>query len=100
MRSMLVAIASVLALSAFGCAADFEESSNGEGTESSLSTGAGDRYESANPGTTVEGRADLNDPRTSRFSDPITDKAAGHEPLIVKMQPAGNVDTNTEVSGH
>lgn len=98
-RSMLVAVsASVLVAFASGCAADFgEENPSDQGTESSLSEGAA--YDSPKPITTVEGRADVKDPRTAAGYEPAAYNLAGHDPLLVKMAPSG-VNAQEQVDGH
>lgn len=100
-RSLFVSLASVtLALFVGGCAADFEGQEPGteQGTESSLEGQAGARYNSERVSNRVEGVANIQDPRTAAGED-FAQRAAGHEPLIVKMNQDG-LAPRTEVEGH
>lgn len=97
-RSLLVSLASVAALALFvgGCAADFEGEEAEQGTSSSLEEGQ--RFNSESPTTKVEGVADIQDPRTQAGED-FAKRAAGHEPILVKMNNDG-INAQTTVEGH
>jgi hypothetical protein len=104
-RSLLVSLASVtLALFVGGCAADFDaqEPGNEQDTNASLEEGtAAGRFNSERASQKVEGVANIQDPRTQAGED-LAQRAAGHEPLLVKMHDGndGLVDTRTTVDGH
>jgi hypothetical protein len=100
-RSLLVSLASVtLALFVGGCAADFEGQEPGteQDTNASLEQGTLKRFESERPTTKVEGVAQVQDPRTQAGQD-IYDQAAGHEPMLLKINNGG-VNAQTDVDGH
>ena len=101
-RSLIVSLASLtLALFVGGCAADFEgqeQQGTEQDTNASLEEGAGARWSSERPAQKVEGVANIQDPRTQAGHD-FADRAAGHEPMLVKINQGG-VDPRTEVEGH
>ena len=100
-RSLLVSLASVtLALFVGGCAADFEGQEPGteQDTNASLEGNAGARFNSERPNQKVEGVANIQDPRTQAGED-LQDRAAGHEPMLVKMNQGG-INAQTEVDGY